>query len=222
MKLFRIKNFEKFQSQRRGKNVPWIKLMVNWREDYEVASLTDGQAMQYVGMLCLASRQGPELRWDPTWIKRKIGCNASVNLELFENKGLIEEVVYQPVFRCLPNLAEGKGSDRTKREREPKPKTKTKKRERKKTSLDHYHKLFFEKFGSKPMILEKHGPMMARLEKKMGRPEIIDLLDRYFKTDDQFIINAGFTIDLFGSQINKLIASRAGNGAGPVRNEFES
>lgn len=128
MKKFRVKNFEKYQAQRRGKNVPWIKLMVNWREDYDVASLTDGQAMQYVGLLCLASKQGPLLPYDSTWIKRKIGCNAYIDLELFEKKGLIVEVVDQLGFASTPILAEGNGSEVIKQEgkgsdKKKKPKT---------------------------------------------------------------------------------------------------
>lgn len=84
--------------------------------------------------------------------------------------------------------------------------------ERVKTSLDRHHDLFLEKFGIKPVINGKQATLMARLEKSHGREKIFTLLDSFFQSTDKFIMDGGFTVEIFNSQINKLIANGSGNG----------
>ncbi len=73
--------------------------------------------------------------------------------------------------------------------------------------IDHYHNTFLERFNEKPMIDGgKDGKIIKSL---LGTYEIDllkELLDKFFNSADPFILQSGYTIGVFKSQINKLIA----------------
>ena len=73
--------------------------------------------------------------------------------------------------------------------------------------IDHYHDTFLERFNEKPMIDGgKDGKIIKSL---LGTYEIDllkELLDKFFNSPDEFILQSGYTIGVFKSQINKLIA----------------
>ncbi len=73
--------------------------------------------------------------------------------------------------------------------------------------IDHYHNTFLERFNEKPMIDGgKDGKIIKSL---LGTYEIDllkELLDKFFNSPDEFILQSGYTIGVFKSQINKLIA----------------
>ena len=73
--------------------------------------------------------------------------------------------------------------------------------------IDHYHNTFLERFNEKPMIDGgKDGKIIKSL---LGTYEIDllkELLDKFFNSTDEFILRSGYTIGVFKSQINKLIA----------------
>ena len=90
MKYFSVKNFDKYQPKRRGKNVPWIRLYVNWMNDWAIGQLKDSEKAHYAGLLCIASRTDNRIQRDPVWIKRQLQATSNVNLEKFETLGLTE------------------------------------------------------------------------------------------------------------------------------------
>lgn len=198
MKFFRIKNYEKYQGIRSGDGKPWIKLYKKLRHDWAYGQLHDSHKAAFIHLLLTADEVSNQFPCDSRALRKQLVLNSYVKIEVFENVGLIEIIVDPSEEKILPRIDKKRVYKQKKVD----------KRERKITSLNIYHDLFLEKFKTKPLILAKHGPMMALLENKMGRDEIIDLVKRYFKSDDQFIIDSGFTIDVFGSQINKLIVSR--------------
>lgn len=72
--------------------------------------------------------------------------------------------------------------------------------------IDYYHDKFLKKFGEKPVIEDgKDGKIIKRLLNSYGLEKLKTLLDTFFESDDPFIINSGYTIGAFRSQINKLL-----------------
>ena len=70
--------------------------------------------------------------------------------------------------------------------------------------VDKYH----EKTGEKYFVNGgKDGSLMASLEKRLGRDEVLARLERFFSSRDEFILKAGFSIGVFYSQVNKLTGS---------------
>ena len=90
MKWFKVKNFEKYQPKRNGKNAPWIRLYHNWNHDSAIGQLHDSYKAHWIGLLSIAHTENNQIPYDPVWIKRR-GCfGSNVKLELFEELGLIE------------------------------------------------------------------------------------------------------------------------------------
>ena len=198
MDFFRIKNFEKYNGKPGTGSRAWVKIHKKIIVDYEYAQLHDSHKATFLHLCLNADAVDNRFPYDTRAIKRQCNLNSNVNLDILEKAGFIEKISQKNPIR----------QDKTRQDKTRQDGEKQKKKERKKTSLDRYHDLFKEKFGTKPLIQKKHGPIFADLEKKMGREEIVDLVERYFKTEDKYIIESGYTIELFGSQINKLIASR--------------
>lgn len=64
----------------------------------------------------------------------------------------------------------------------------------------------FEKKTSKKYVANfaKEGALFKDILKVIPIADLMPLMDKYFATDDDFIIKAGYTIGLFKTQINKL------------------
>lgn len=76
-----------------------------------------------------------------------------------------------------------------------------------KVSIDYYHDSFVKKFNTKPLISGgKDGALMKKVVDTYGIDKTKELLDKYFLSKDEFVVNSGYTISVFYSQINKLIA----------------
>lgn len=72
--------------------------------------------------------------------------------------------------------------------------------------IDYYHDSFIKKFGEKPIISGgKDAAIMKKIITSYGTPKTKELLDRFFESKDEFVINSGYTIGVFATQINKLI-----------------
>ncbi len=73
--------------------------------------------------------------------------------------------------------------------------------------IDYYHEKFVGRFGEKPVINgKKDGAIIKGLLGTYGADKLKGLVDRFFESTDQFIVGSGYTIGVFASQINKLIA----------------
>ena len=73
--------------------------------------------------------------------------------------------------------------------------------------IDYYHDAFVKKFGTKPIISGgKDGALMKKVVTAYGLDKTKELLNRYFESKDEFVVTSGYTIAVFYSQINKLIA----------------
>jgi hypothetical protein len=88
-KLFKVKNWETFQHYK-DRNPPWIKLHNHLLDDYEFECLPDASKCHLLCIWMLASRTNNEMIYDNTWVKRKIGANSSVDLDLLASVGFIE------------------------------------------------------------------------------------------------------------------------------------
>ena len=73
--------------------------------------------------------------------------------------------------------------------------------------IDYYHNTFLDRFNEKPMIDGgKDGKIIKSLLGTYEFDILKDLLGRFFNSTDPFILQSGYTIGVFKSQINKLIA----------------
>ena len=72
--------------------------------------------------------------------------------------------------------------------------------------IDYYHNSFLEKFGAKPKINGgKDGQIIKNLLGTYKIDELKELLNRFFESTDPFILQSGYSIGVFTTQINKLI-----------------
>jgi hypothetical protein len=88
-KLFSVKNWEAFQHYK-DRNPPWIKLHNHLLDDYDFECLPDATKSHLLCIWMLASRTNNEMIYDNSWVKRKIGANSSVDLDLLLSVGFIE------------------------------------------------------------------------------------------------------------------------------------
>ena len=73
--------------------------------------------------------------------------------------------------------------------------------------IDYYHNTFLDRFNEKPMIDGgKDGKIIKGLLGTYELDILKEFLDRFFASSDPFILQGGYTIGVFKSQINKLIA----------------
>lgn len=73
--------------------------------------------------------------------------------------------------------------------------------------IDYYHNTFFDRFNEKPMIDGgKDGKIIKTLLGTYELDVLKEFLNRFFASTDPFILQGGYTIGVFKSQINKLIA----------------
>ena len=78
------------------------------------------------------------------------------------------------------------------------------------TIVDFYHDKFLEKFGVKPDINGgKDGKILNDLVGKYGEQKVKDLIAQFLNSDDQFIAQAGWTVGVFKTQVNKLLVGKA-------------
>ncbi len=88
-KTFSVKNWEDFQHYK-DRNPPWIKLHNHLLDDYDFECLPDATKCHLLCIWMLASRTNNEMIFDNSWVKRKIGANSNVDLDLLVNVGFIE------------------------------------------------------------------------------------------------------------------------------------
>lgn len=88
--FFRVKNFEKYQPKRNGKNAPWIRLYHGWNLDAKVGDLHDSHKAHWIGILSMCHTEDNRVPYSNTWVKKRGLFNSPVKLELFMELGLIE------------------------------------------------------------------------------------------------------------------------------------
>jgi hypothetical protein len=86
---FSVKNWENFQHYK-DRNPPWIKLHNHLLDDYDFECLPDATKCHLLCIWMLASRTNNEMIFDNSWVKRKIGANSNVDLDLLVRVGFIE------------------------------------------------------------------------------------------------------------------------------------
>ena len=78
--------------------------------------------------------------------------------------------------------------------------------------LTHYSKEFKIHLGTDPVIeWGKDGAIIKNLLKIIPVNDLKTLLERFFSSEDKFIIKSGYTIGIFKSQINKLKIGKVKN-----------
>jgi hypothetical protein len=74
--------------------------------------------------------------------------------------------------------------------------------------MDHWSKRFKDKFGAPPLLNGKHAKHFQDALVTHDVDLLKQLLDAYITSKDPYVVNAGWSIDLFFNQISKLIAKR--------------
>lgn len=109
---FCIKNWDEFQHYK-DRNPPWIKLHNQLLDNYEFECLTDATKGHLLCIWMLASRTNNKIAYDPSWVKRKIGANSTVDLESLLSSGFIElQGVAQSASAMLVSEEESKEEER--------------------------------------------------------------------------------------------------------------
>ena len=86
---FSVKKWDDFQHYK-DRNPPWIKLHNHLLDDYDFECLPDATKCHLLCIWMLASRTNNNMIFDPSWVKRKIGANSNVDLNLLVSVGFIE------------------------------------------------------------------------------------------------------------------------------------
>lgn len=75
--------------------------------------------------------------------------------------------------------------------------------------IDYYFDRFLSLFGEKPVINGgKDGAIIKSLLNTYGLEKLKGLLDDFFKISDSYVVERGFTIGTFKTQINRLLISK--------------
>ncbi len=88
-RYFRIKNFERFQHYK-NRRPPWIKLYNSLLTDLEFNSLTEVQQLHLLKLWLLASQNKNKLIYDSSTIRKRLGLDSRLSLEVFVKAGFIE------------------------------------------------------------------------------------------------------------------------------------
>jgi len=75
-----------------------------------------------------------------------------------------------------------------------------------KTFVDYYHQEFLRMFGKKPVIAAHHPGLVKKLLAGREIEEVKTTLARFFESGDPFIVRAGYGLNIFYSQYNKLLS----------------
>jgi len=114
-KTFSVRNWDAFQHYK-DRNPPWIKLHNHLLDDYEFESLPDNTKCHLLCIWMLASRTNNKMVFDNSWVKRKIGANSTVDLDLLESLSFIE-VQGKSQDASKPLVSEEKRRDREEAEK---------------------------------------------------------------------------------------------------------
>ena len=208
MRYFKVKNFDKLQPKRNGKNAPWIRLYANWMMDSKMGQLGDTAKAHWIGLLCIAHTEDNQIPYDPIWIKRRGLFNSPVKLETFLELGLIEILgnksvskskQKKPVVREKERVVSIGRIDICDGDEKPSPSGVQQ-------ALDFYHKHFLKTFEIKPMIDGgKDGALLKKVINHYGLDTTLELLKKFIESKDEFIKGTGRTIGVFYKVINKLL-----------------
>lgn len=118
MRYFSIKRWNHFQHYR-DRRPTWIKLHVEWLDDYEFGRLQDASKLHLFAIMLLASRHENRIPYDSRWIATKINATTPVDLEVLEKAGFIElepgveQNASDLLASCYPrDRGRGRGRDR--------------------------------------------------------------------------------------------------------------
>lgn len=75
-----------------------------------------------------------------------------------------------------------------------------------KACLTHYDELFTAKCGEHPVITGREAKLMQGVVRQKGEQRTCELLDRFFSSQNEFILRAGYGLGVFVTQINNLIS----------------
>jgi hypothetical protein len=204
---FRVKNFEKLQPKRNGKNAPWIRLYANWMMDSAVSQLGDTAKAHWIGIISVAHTESNRIPYDPVWIKRRCIFNSPVKLDVFIKLGLIEILDNKSVSVSEPKMPIGSiGRVEEKRVVIQDENINVPDEWKNETLVQHYRKEFKRVFGEFPdMNYSRDGAILKGLAKDRGVAKVKQWLTTFMDSDDQFCGATGRSILVFKSQINKLI-----------------
>lgn len=84
-------------------------------------------------------------------------------------------------------------------------------------ALDAYRAGFLLRFGAEPHIAYgKDNKIIKALVVSYGLESTVDLIEKYLDSDDDFIVEGGYTIGILSLKLNKLIVQK-GNGSGRAK-----
>ena len=201
---FRVRNFEKLQPKRNGKNAPWIRLYANWMLDSAVSQLGDTAKAHWIGIISVAHTESNRIPYDPVWIKRRCIFNSPVKLDVFIKLGLIEILDNKSVSTSEQKSPIGSiGRVEEKRVVIQDENINVSDED---TLIQHYRKEFKRVFKEFPdMNYGRDGAILKGLAKAYDPVKVKQWITTFLDSDNKFVGETGRSILVFKSQINKLI-----------------
>lgn len=119
---FQIKNWDTFQHYH-DRNPPWIKLYNKLFEDFEFENLDDNSKLHLILIWLLASRTNNKIPYNNKWVKKKIGVDSNVDLNILLKAGYIHKLpneindASKKLADCYQDASTERETEREERER---------------------------------------------------------------------------------------------------------
>ena len=215
-RFFRVKNFEKYQPNRKERTAPWIRLYSSWNNDWAIGQLVDSHKAHFTGILLLAHGTNNQIPWDSKWIKTQIQAKSNVKIEVFERLGLIELVETKQESQESKNVPESSRGERRGEESCTETSLGTlkdsKTAKQASTLIGFYDSEFERIFKVKAeMNYGRDGAILMGLEIKYGKEAVKSLITKFLECDDDWINGTGRSVMVMKSQVQKLLIGKSSN-----------
>lgn len=228
MKFYGVKNFEKFQLAKTGKNATqtlWIRLYYSLLTDYGFSRLPDATKFHFIGLCLLAGQTKNQIPADHHWISQRIGNTSDIDFSALISGGFLyvcdsHRTVLGQSEDC-PTQILPRGEERRREEKIAasgdavvSPRSRVRKNTAGPSSAhrhltDRFVAAWHDRFGRNYAFQNaKDGAAVGRILKAVGGDveQAMRLVSAFLADSDPFIAKSGYTLSFFGSQINRYLA----------------
>lgn len=96
-KYLRVKNLEKYQSYKDGRNIVWVKFFCSILDDPTFAILDDDSKFLYPYLIILGAKTKNLIPNNSKWIQGKLGFNKKIPIQNLISAGFLIPVLYDSV-----------------------------------------------------------------------------------------------------------------------------
>lgn len=81
-RYLRIRNFERYQSEKMKNQPLWVQIWTKTLLNYEFQQLPDAAKWHFIGLILLAAQTGNRFPNNPAWLAEKIGASSEIDIDL--------------------------------------------------------------------------------------------------------------------------------------------